>query len=147
MTEQLTCEQRIKKELANVAETFTLYMEDGDVFEDGNGDLPPFHEYGLSFEYVEPNTFNGQPVGYYRYQLSWGGPSDEIRFHPDGSITYHFMDWFDGAKQYVTHQPWAKWLREYFTDIGGINWESVTIYDYLNDNDDDDSAGGNESDC
>lgn len=129
-TEELTCEQRIDDCLYDIADIMTMYMEDGDLFEEGNEHYPPFHEYGLSFDYVEPNTFNHQPVGYYRYQFSWGGPSDELRFHPDGSITYHFMDWFDGAKRYVTNKPWAKWLREYFTDINAINWGDVTIYDY-----------------
>jgi len=29
----------------------------------------------LSFDYVEPNTFNDQKEGYWRWQFSWGGPS------------------------------------------------------------------------
>ena len=66
-----------------------------------------FHEYGLSFDYVEPNTFEGQTRGYHRFQLSWGGPSDEIRFyttvaehdnHLLDRAEYWYMDWFDGAK-------------------------------------------------
>jgi len=70
-----------------------------------------FHEYGLSFDYVEPNTFEGQTRGYYRFQLSWGGPSDEIRFyttvaehdnHLLDRAEYWYMDWFDGAKESVT---------------------------------------------
>ena len=135
---ELTCEQRITEELANVAEVFTLYMEDSDFYEEGNDELPPFYEYGLDFSYVEPNTFNDQFVGYYRYQLSYGGPSDELRFHPDGQITYHFMDWFDGAKRYVTSYRWAKWLREFFEEVGSINWSDVVIYDYSEQEDDED---------
>lgn len=62
-----------------------------------------FYNYGLSFDYVTPGTFKGQKVGYFRYQISWGGPSDEFRFFvgPDfeiHKIEYWFMDWFDGAK-------------------------------------------------
>lgn len=76
--------------------------------EDGNH---PEHghlsEYGLSFGYVAPETFEGQEEGYFRYQLSWGGPSDEFRIYanpgPRGWIVYRveywFLDWFDGAKQ------------------------------------------------
>lgn len=63
-----------------------------------------FWEYGLSFDYVAPHTFTDQREGYWRWQLSWGGPSDEFRFYaePIGSshphkIEYWFMDWFDGA--------------------------------------------------
>lgn len=127
---ELTCAERIDENLARVAEDFTIYMEDDDVREEGNEDLPPFYEYGLDFSYVEPNTFNDQPVGYYRYQLSWGGPSDELRFHPNGEITYHFIDWFDGAKKYVTNRTWAKWLREWFDEVNAINWSDVPLYDY-----------------
>lgn len=69
------------------------------------GDLPRFNEYGLSFDYVEPDTFDDQPEGFFRWQLSWGGPSDEVRFYVTPGrrgvqpyrIEYWFMDWFDGA--------------------------------------------------
>ena len=62
------------------------------------------NERGLSFDYVEPNTFNDQTRGYWRFQLSWGGPSDEFRIYTDiftnkiHYIEYWYMDWFDGAK-------------------------------------------------
>ena len=57
----------------------------------------------LSWDYVEPGTFEDQEDGYYRLQLSWGGPSDEFRIYTIGDtldidcINYHYMDWFDGA--------------------------------------------------
>ena len=58
---------------------------------------------GLGFDYVEPNTFEHQLEGYWRWQFSWGGPSDELRayINKDNSIhrlEYWFMDWMDGAK-------------------------------------------------
>lgn len=62
------------------------------------------NERGLSFDYVEPNTFNDQTKGYWRFQLSWGGPSEEFRIYTLADtreikyIEYWFMDWFDGAK-------------------------------------------------
>ena len=34
---------------------------------------------GLGFDYVEPHTFTDQLEGYWRWQFSWGGPSDELR--------------------------------------------------------------------
>ena len=63
---------------------------------------------GLCFDYVDPNTFNDQREGYWRWQLSWGGPGDEFRIfvNPDKSvhrIEYWYMDWYDGAK--VTLDP------------------------------------------
>ena len=58
---------------------------------------------GLCFDYVDPKTFTDQLEGYWRWQLSWGGPGDEFRIYvnPDNSvhrIEYWDMDWFDGAK-------------------------------------------------
>lgn len=57
----------------------------------------------LSWDYVEPGTFEDQEEGYYRLQLSWGGPSDEFRIYTIADtlevdvIEYWYMDWFDGA--------------------------------------------------
>jgi hypothetical protein len=63
-------------------------------------------EYGLSFDYVAPGTFTDQKEGYWRYQISWGGPSDEFRFYAGGCgeqqpyrISYVFLDWFDGHER------------------------------------------------
>ncbi len=63
---------------------------------------------GLCFDYVDPDTFTNQKEGYWRWQLSWGGPGDEFRIYinPDKSvhrIEYWYMDWYDGAK--VTLDP------------------------------------------
>tara|TARA_B100001778_G_scaffold334454_1_gene345872 strand:- start:593 stop:1057 length:465 start_codon:yes stop_codon:yes gene_type:complete len=92
-------------------------------------DSETIYDYGLCFDYVEPNTFDEQPLGYWRYQLSYGGPSDEFRYVDDGSIEYWYMDWFDGAHRslmgsdyafmqelaesffMMTHK--AKWERDY----------------------------------
>ena len=57
---------------------------------------------GLCFDYVEPETFEDQLEGYWRWQLSWGGPADEFRIYvnPDKSvhrIEYWYLDWWDGA--------------------------------------------------
>src|SRR6056297_1667106 len=67
-----------------------------------------FNEYALAFDFVAPDTFDDQSRGYFRYQISWGGPSDEIRFYCDHGqptpdcIEYWFLDWFDGAHIDVT---------------------------------------------
>ena len=57
----------------------------------------------LGFDYDEPGTWPEQLEGYYRWQFSWGGPSDELRAYVnlDKSIhrlEYWFLDWGDGAK-------------------------------------------------
>ena len=86
---------------------------------DANG-WDMFHEYGLDFSYVEPDTFDNQPKGYHRFQISWGGPSDELRFYTIGKfdvdneelildhVEYWFLDWFDGASIDVSEEEVIK---------------------------------------
>ncbi len=61
-------------------------------------ELGSLNEYGLFLDYIEPKTWPNQIKGYWRWQLSWGGPSEEFRLY-DGStrIEFWFLDWFDGA--------------------------------------------------
>ena len=66
-------------------------------------------EFGLGWDYVPSNTFDNQEDGYYRWQLSWGGPSDEFRIYTDNDknishIEYWYLDWFDGASIDVKDQ-------------------------------------------
>jgi len=65
-------------------------------------DLPDnLGEYGLGFDYVEAGTFNNRKP-YYRYQFSWGGPSEEVRYIVDHEEDIHprvefwHLDWFAG---------------------------------------------------
>lgn len=103
-----TCKERINDEYADRIETIeSIFERIDDGYDNSDYDAvdkaeTELNEYGLCFDYVEPNTFEDQERGYLRWQLSWGGPSDEFRFFIDkqGGITdieYHFMDWFDGA--------------------------------------------------
>ena len=74
----------------------------------------------LGFDYVEPGTWPDQLEGYYRWQFSWGGPSDELRAYVnlDKSIhrlEYWFLDWGDGAKidipkghEFEYNQAWTQ---------------------------------------
>ena len=57
---------------------------------------------GLGFDYVEPHTFTDQTEGFWRWQFSWGGPSDELRAYVNEHreihrLEYWYLDWFDGA--------------------------------------------------
>ena len=99
---------------------------DGDEDRHAN-DLGTLSEYGLGFDYVPPGTFADQKEGYWRYQLSWGGPSDEFRFYASGCgehapyrISYAFLDWFDGHEEAlaggdfeIIHELWT-----FFCDAG-----------------------------
>ena len=117
MMKERTCEQRIGEQLHDLAELMTEYMKFGDLYENGDEDnYPPFHEYGLDFSLVEANTFDDQEEPYWRYQLSWGGPSDEIRFYAN-KTEYWFMDWFDGAHRDVTSEQWTIDLENHFREM------------------------------
>jgi len=103
MAEDKGCKERVGEHLtsriSDLGKLWKAYREDPDKPVE---DLGTFDRYGLSFDYVAPGTFEGQRRGYFRYQLSWGGPSDEFRFFCDENlnpveIEYWFLDWFDGA--------------------------------------------------
>lgn len=99
------CEERIESHLQGRLEDLRRIWK---AWCDGaEGDDERLCDYGLCFDYVAPNTFNDQKEAYFRYQLSWGGPSDEFRFfaNPDLSchrIEYWFLDWFDGAHRVLS---------------------------------------------
>lgn len=106
MAEQ-TCETRIDgrlmSRLDDLSRLWAAYCDGVESLDD----LGNIYEYGLSFDCVAPDTFPDQHEGYFRYQLSWGGPSDEFRFYvnPDYSchrIEYWFLDWFDGVHRILT---------------------------------------------
>jgi hypothetical protein len=84
-----------------------------------------FHEYALAFDYVASGTFNDHKQGYFRYQISYGGPSEEFRFYCDpGFVCYRvefwFLDWFDGASRTLHGDDKALMLEVYeqFDQIG-----------------------------
>lgn len=103
MVTQPTCKERVRGELkgriADIENLWKLWKQDPEA---DDPDLGNWNDYGLCLDYVSPGTFNNRR-GYLRYQLSWGGPSDEFRFYLDENlnptrIEYWFMDWFGGAK-------------------------------------------------
>lgn len=101
--ENLKCEQRIDRVLKGRLTDLDKLLRTKSC-----ADIGKLDEYALCFDYVEAFTFDDQPDAYLRYQISWGGPSDEFRFYvrDDAScyrIEYWFLDWFDGAYRDVTN--------------------------------------------
>lgn len=113
MTNRKTCSDLVEERMKDRAQDFKFWMEFGPEARIEDGEGSNLEEYGLGFDRVSAYTFDDQPEAYYRYQLSWGGPSDEVRFFRD-RIEYWYLDWFDGAKVDVTHEPWAAWLLDVF---------------------------------
>ena len=74
----------------------------GNYFQEYDDIFDYVNQTALSWDYVEPFTFDDQREGYYRLQLSWGGPSDEFRIYTDMNKTIHdieywYLTWGDGA--------------------------------------------------
>ena len=73
-----------------------------------------FSYYGLCFDYVELDengkTYDNNNTGYWRYQISTGGPSEEIQYFDNGKIEFVFKDWFDHAEKDITGDDIAEWI-------------------------------------
>jgi len=97
-----------------------------------------FHEYGLSFEYVDEGDDDNN---YFRYLISTDGPSEEIRFYcyknhfglwVFSEAEFVYMDWFDSASEMITgnHLTLVEELFEFFYEIGALNEEFKKATDY-----------------
>ena len=116
MMSELKCEGRIDDALQSRLDDLRRLLNG-----EQDDKLGAFEHYALSFDYVAPGTFDDQLEGYFRYLISWGGPSDEFRFfvNPDLSChraEYWFLDWFDGAHRICTTDATVRslwrWMRE-----------------------------------
>jgi len=91
--------------------------------------LERFYEYGLAFDYVEPHTFTDQDEGYLRFQISCGGPSEEIRYYVSPlrrgyelhRAEFWLHDWFDGAYRNVTNDERARAVFDLFNECGSVD--------------------------
>ena len=86
-----------------------------------------FESYGLSFDVVHTEDAG---ESYVRYQICWGGPTEEFRFFCDFNrkpykVEFWFLDWFDGASRDCTHRPEIALLVE-----------ALGFNDWLKDNND-----------
>jgi len=124
-----TCQERVKKHyesrIDDLRKIFTAYQEGEE--EKYSYDIGIFPEYGLCFDYVAAGTFTDQQEGYFRYQLSWGGPSEEFRIfgsigsvHNPTRIEFWLLDWGDGAKIDLKGEDFdlLKKIYDFFDEIG-----------------------------
>ena len=125
--EQKSCKERVaehlKSRLSDLRRLWAAYEKGKEEVED----IGSIYDYGLCFDYVAPGTFHDQRRGYFRYQISWGGPSDEFRFYCDENldvqrVEYWFLDWFDGAKKILHGEREALLLKyfEWFKECGTV---------------------------
>ena len=117
-----TCKERIEEEYESEMETLrTLWKNDCEGIEDSeDGNI---FEHGLCFDYCYPTK---RDAGYFRYQISWGGPSDEFRIYANQvkhgwevyRIEYWFLDWFDGASK-TLHGEDFKFMKSFIESFFG----------------------------
>ncbi len=101
--QQRSCLERVRlhydSRMDDIRTLWALYREDPEArTEDGEC----WYEYGLCFDYVPAGTFSDQERGFFRFQLSCGGPQEEFRYYTDEcldpyKIEFWFLDWGDGA--------------------------------------------------
>lgn len=126
-------EGKLERRLLTLRQLWNTYTQGEE-----DEELGSFHEYGLSFDYVAPGTFGEeQREGYFRYQLSWGGPSDEFRFFVGPGFTvyrieYWYMDWFDGASRELSGED-SDLLDEIFTDFHEMGMVESQYEDAMED--------------
>lgn len=128
--EKQTCEDlvsgQLERRLDDIRGMWEAYQA-GD--EDGPEDTGSINDYGLSFEYVIPERVRETPNsrGYWRWLISWGGPSEEFRFYGEAvseyratldRIEFRYHDWFDGAGRDVAiTSDDGKLLGEWFDNL------------------------------
>ena len=116
MNEDKKCKDLVQGKWDHTEETLRELFEAAERNDDNYEELDT---YALSCDYVEGGTDYNSGDGYFRYQMSWGGPSDELRFYAydDGepyTIEYWYLDWFDGASVDVTGNDMAERVWSYF---------------------------------
>ena len=91
-----------------------------------------FSEYGLSFDYVPGYTDFNPGEGYWRFQISCGGPSEEIRFFGEsdrfGKAEFWYLDWFDGASTDVSDDAAALAMWDTLSDCGSLDHAQQEAY-------------------
>ena len=135
-----TCAEKVQEEYQSIEDDFIQASKFFDKYEEATEgeqialkvfykDLSEYEDffdyvnnYGLCFDYVEKGTFTDQDRGYFRFQISWGGPSDEFRIYVDYDkqithIDYWFLDWGDGASIRVDENSLSYQVCEQFTEF------------------------------
>ncbi len=94
-----TCKERVEEAFkSRMSDVRKLWKSPDHKADLGDGYKVPLNEYGLCIDFVPANTFRDQKEGNTRYQISWGGPSEEFRvFTTVPRVEFWFMDWYDGA--------------------------------------------------
>lgn len=128
MEQDKKCKDRVKSHLtsrmSDLRKLYKAWCAGNEYVED----LGILSEYGLCFDYVPAETFSDQKIGFFRFQISYGGPTEEIRFFTDSQFNlveaqFWLLDWFDGAKQKFTGKRFefiSELYENYFREPGSV---------------------------
>lgn len=80
-------------------------------------------EYGLSMDFADfsenEGPTNDQKSRFFRYQFSWGGPSEEIRIYNNGNIEFWFLDW--GVGEHTDGSEFTEFIEK----VTGLTIEEI----------------------
>lgn len=130
MQKQLTCEERIDQSMKNLDEDLELVLaaRDPNLLDPDCEEEAELIKKIESEGYTETSVYE-VPLAVTQYnvlkvELSAGGPSSylEIHFTDVGYIdklTYHFLDWFDGAVRHVDQNSFIwEWAEHILQSYG-----------------------------
>ena len=106
------CEEVIDQNLRNRINDFCKAIELAD--ENPDGFEIDGQDYDDLTDWMNSYVLNLSKTVNYKLELSWGGPQDYFVFEYDPKsqqlvgITYHYLDWFDGAKRDIPLES-KKW--------------------------------------
>lgn len=128
-TEHKEDQQRALENIVQAIHTGEVYdLDDLSKIAEQAHELPDFHDYGLCFDYVELGTFEDQDEDYFRYQFSYGGPTEELRIYENGLVEFVYLDWFCGIGFRIDndpeHEEWVEWMTDWFSEIGLMDFEA-----------------------
>tara|TARA_R110002110_G_scaffold189368_1_gene397541 strand:+ start:235 stop:927 length:693 start_codon:yes stop_codon:yes gene_type:complete len=107
-TKERTCKERVQEHWDSRKAEFQKFMNDENYDE--------LSEYILDVSHVEArpaedftrfhqmSNVHLQHAPYDRIQISYGGPTEEIRYYEDGIVEFVLLDWFDSAVVVLNHQ-------------------------------------------
>ena len=106
-TAKRPCRELIDHKWIEVRDDFEKMWKqrDKDVLRDGDGnEYESFLDWLESYSLAIDKEYEDEQTGKKgtRIEFSYGGPQDYVIAWEDGRITYHYLQWFDGAKKYLS---------------------------------------------
>jgi hypothetical protein len=120
--------KRAFESIETILDDLITYMKDDSIYENGNDELAPFFEYGVCFAFTEKKEFKDEKLPYWYFQISYGGPTIEIRFlghcltgkreqdnYKDIELVeLVYLDWGNILKVNLTNTEISEWLINQF---------------------------------